>query len=184
MENSTDNQLIQAVRKGSNEAFRLLVVRYQQLVFAACFGVTRNYADAEDAAQEAFINFYRHIDQYDTSRPLKPWLLTIGMNCSRNIIRKNQRLRTVSEHELQRKASREESAMAGLDKSEKHSAIRRLVAQLPRTMREVCSLFYLAQCTCKEIADILNLSESNVKVNLHRSRKRLLENGIAQWRSA
>jgi len=184
MDHSTDSQLIQAVRKGSNESFRLLVVRYQQLVFAVCFGVTKNHADAEDAAQEAFLKFYNHIDQYDITRPLKPWLLTIAMNCSRNIVKKNLRMRTAGENELQLKASKEGSAMAGISKSEKFSAIRNLVAQLPRTMREVCSLFYLAQCTCKEIGEILNLSESSVKVNLHRSRQKLLENGIAQWRTA
>jgi RNA polymerase sigma factor (sigma-70 family) len=183
MNNLTDIELIKSARKGSNEAFRQLVLRYQQVVFAAAFGVTKNSADAEDAAQESFIRFHKHINQFDTSRPFKPWLLTIVMNCSRSIIKKNQRLQALGDNETLIETESVESPVADISKSEKRMAIRDLVAQLPDSMREVCSLFYLAQCTCKEISSILNLSESNVKVNLHRSRKKLLENGIGQWRT-
>ncbi len=180
MNNLSDKELIISARKGSNEAFRHLVLRYQKVVFAASFGVTKNSADAEDAAQEAFIRFHKHIEQFDSSRPLKPWLLTIAMNCSRNLIKKNLRLQQNEAHKEEQAVA--SSPAANISTNEKHLAIRNLVSQLPDSLREVCSLFYLAQCTCKEIAGILQLSENAVKVNLHRSRKKLLENGIGQWR--
>ena len=70
-----------------------------------------------------------------------------------------------------------------LIKGERNQAIRKLVNQLPGTLREVTSLFYLAGCSCKEVAEILEMTESAVKVALHRSRKRLF-NDMQEWRMA
>ena len=100
METQNDIALIKNAAKGSQESFRLIVLRYQQIVFAACYGITKNSTDAQDAAQETFIRFHKHIQQFDTSRPLKPWLLTIAMNCSRSLVKKaviNKKLKELDE---------------------------------------------------------------------------------------
>ena len=183
MNEQSDSQLIKSALKGSQESFRLIVLRYQQIVFAACYGICKNSSDAQDAAQETFIRFHKHIQQFDTSRSLKPWLLTIAMNCSRSLVKKaviNKKLKESAELE---EACVKEMPGKELSRQEKHQAIREMVTQLPDSLREICSLFYLAQCTCKEIAGILNTSENSVKVGLYRARKKLLENGIGQWRS-
>lgn len=180
----TDAAVVQRVLQGDSPAYRIVVERYQDLVFACAMTITANAADAQDAAQESFLRLYRHLDQYDPRRPLKPYLLRIAVNCSRNIVaarRRWQPLEELSAPMAELVDSGVSPAMDAVD-TERRAAVRALVNRLPQTLREVCSLFYLADHSCKEVADILQMSESAVKVALHRARKKLLELGPTELR--
>ena len=177
-----DSKLIAGVLSGDEQSFRSLLTHYQSAVFACTMAITRHSDDASDAAQEAFIRFYKNIDQFDSSRPLKPYIMRIAANCSRNLIAKKLRQERLLEEDLTLSASAASPQLA-LIKGERNQAIRKLVDQLPGTLREVTSLFYLADCSCKEVAEILEMTESAVKVALHRSRKRLF-NDMQEWRMA
>jgi len=112
---------------------------------------------------------------------------SFGMVCPPEYIEgltEDQYLNKLKENAELEEACAKETPGKEMSRQEKHLAIREMVTQLPDSLREICSLFYLAQCSCKDISSILNISESNVKVGLHRARKKLLENGIGQWRSA
>ncbi len=167
-----DAALIARAIRGDGHAFRDLVLRYQGAVFACAQAITRNPADAEDVAQEAFIRFHRNMSQFDPRRPLKPYLLRIAANCGRTLVSRRMR-----------RARREELADQGgsvaahpgreLPADGRVERVRRHVAQLPRTLREVVSLFYFAECSCREVAEALEMTENAVKVALHRARRRL-----------
>jgi RNA polymerase sigma-70 factor (ECF subfamily) len=169
----TDETIVQQVLQGDRAAYRLIVERYQNVVFACARAVTGNDADAKDAAQEAFIRLYRHLAQFDPRRPLKPYLMRIAVNCSRNITGTRRPWEPLEE-------TSEIVAPADATEPERHAAVRELVERLPQTLREVCALFYFAEHSCKEVAEILQMSESAVKVALHRARKKLLND----WRCA
>jgi RNA polymerase sigma-70 factor (ECF subfamily) len=169
----TDEAIVQQVARGDKAAYRLIVERYQNVVFACARAVTGNDADAKDAAQEAFIRLYRHLSQFDPRRPLKPYLMRIAVNCSRNITGTRRGWEPLEE-------TSEIVAPADASEPERHAAVRELVERLPQTLREVCALFYFAEHSCKEVAEILQMSESAVKVALHRARKKLLND----WRCA
>ena len=181
MNNGSDNQLDACERDaaliaraigGDECAFRELVQLYQGAVFACTQAVTRNPVDAADAAQEAFIRFHRNLAQFDPRRPLKPYLMRIAANCSRTMITKRIRR---AEREL--KAEGEKTAVSSpateIQRVERRQLIRARVDELPETMRQVTSLYYLAECSCREVAEILEMTESAVKVALHRARQRL-----------
>jgi len=169
----SDEAIVRRVLQGDSPVYRLIVERYQNVVFACARAVTGNDADAKDAAQEAFIRLYRHLAQFDPRRPLKPYLMRIAVNCSRNITGTRRGWEPLAE-------TSEVVAPADASEPERHAAVRELVERLPQTLREVCALFYFAEHSCKEVAEILQMSESAVKVALHRARKKLLND----WRCA
>lgn len=182
---TTDAELVRRAMEGDDQAFRELVLRYQRLVFACAYAITRNHADAGDAAQEAFIRLHRHLEQFDARRPLKPYLLRIAANCSRNVLARRRRHNEITQSNVDSHAAAAPShnARASIIQRERHEAVRQMITGLPHTLREVCSLFYLAECSCKEVGAILGMGESAVKVALHRARRRLLEHGIAELRA-
>jgi len=185
-EQDNDRVLIGLALDGDDDAFRRIVQRYQRVVFACAFTMARDADDAADLCQEAFIRFHRNLRQYDASRPLKPYLLTITMNCTRNLLRKRSRMAWTDGEEsaqLHRLADTRPSPEKRALKAERYHAVRQFVDALPTRLREVCSLFYLAERSCREIAGMLRMSETAVKVALHRARKRLLDSGIREWRT-
>ena len=169
----SDDAIVRRVLQGDTRAYRLIVERYQDIVYACARAITGSDADAKDAAQEAFIRLYRHLAQFDPNRPLKPYLMRIAVNCSRNISGTRRGWEPLEE-------TSEIVEPADASEPERHAAVRELVERLPQTLREVCALFYFAEHSCREVAEILQMNESAVKVALHRARKKLL----TDWRCA
>lgn len=173
-----DASVIQQVLDGDVEAFRGVVRKYQNIVNAFARSMTGNDAAARDLTQETFIRLYRHLDQFDAARPLRPYLLKITANLGRNRFKNNldpimatSNIDDLAEENVD--SSREPTPYERLAREEKLSEIRGVVAALPPQLREVCSLFYLSDRSCAEVASILDISENAVKVALHRARKRL-----------
>lgn len=79
-----DTELAERARKGDVAAFEELVVRYQQIAHRVAYLVTRSSADADDAAQEAFVKAYYALGRFRPGAPFKPWLLKIVSNEARN----------------------------------------------------------------------------------------------------
>jgi RNA polymerase sigma-70 factor (ECF subfamily) len=182
----SDAAVIARVLRGDDSAFGELVVRYQGMVFGCTRAITRNHADAADAAQEAFIRLYRHMEQFDPRRPLKPYLLRIATNCAHNAVARRPRTAPQLEDGADPALDSVPDAGPGPEQSmairERRVAVRSVVEALPGRLREVCALFYLADCACAEVAQILHMSETAVKVALHRAREKLKQGvALAEW---
>lgn len=174
MTQTDDTPLVQRSLAGDAAAFRALVVRHQGRVFACARAVLRHEDDAADVTQEVFIRFHRHLAQFDPRRPLAPYLLKIAVNRARDRLRERARRDEVPETALAAHVDARPDPGESLAAKELAKRVRALVAELPQTLREVCSLFYLSECSCAEVAAILGMHEGAVKVALHRARKRLL----------
>ncbi len=179
----SDAALVNRALAGDERAFTLLVKRYERLVWACTRAVTGNEADAADAAQEAFIRLYRNLEQFNPERPMKPYLAKIAVNSARNLLAARRRTAAFRE-ELVRieQGRRQVGPDRGLLAKERRAGVREQIAALPPVLRQVCSLFYLAECSCREISRSLSMSETAVKVALHRARRRLAP-ALAQWRT-
>jgi len=79
-----DTALVERARNGDVNAYEALVQQYQELAFRVAYQVTGNAADAEDAAQEAFVNAYYALARFRAGAPFRPWLLRIVANEARN----------------------------------------------------------------------------------------------------
>ena len=79
-----DTALVERARNGDVNAYETLVQHYQELAFRVAYQVTGDAADAEDAAQEAFVNAYYALGRFRQGAPFRPWLLRIVANEARN----------------------------------------------------------------------------------------------------
>jgi RNA polymerase sigma-70 factor (ECF subfamily) len=79
-----DSQLAARARGGDTAAFRYLKLRHQQVAFRAAYLITNDAAEAEDAAQDAFVKAFYALDRFRDGAPFRPWLLRIVANEARN----------------------------------------------------------------------------------------------------
>lgn len=182
---ASDSEIIQRVAGGDTEMFSEIISRYQSKIYGCAYAIMQNPHDAADVTQEVFVRFFRNIDQFDTRRPLSPYLLAIAVNCTRNIFRDRKMKFVESEDEsrdiIENISDHAPNPVEAMSISEKNRRIRELVGKLPVSMREICALFYLSEKSCAEVAQILDISESSVKTGLHRARKKLLESYTRGW---
>src|SRR5436190_6311754 len=85
--NLADGELVKRAKRGDVGAYEQIVERYREPVFRVAFLVTRSNADAEEAAQDAFVKAYRALGRFRADAPLRPWLMRIAVNESRNRLR-------------------------------------------------------------------------------------------------
>ena len=172
--------LVERARTGETRAYDALVRRFQD----AAVGYARSllagdYAAAEDAAQEAFVEAYRCLPTLREPKAFPGWLRCIVFkHCDR--VRRARRLATVPLNESAASSIAPNNGGWGADDparlalaDERARLVRAAVAALPPGEREVVSLFYLADDSHAAIADFLDVPATTVKSRLHAARKRL-----------
>lgn len=164
------------------QAFELLVERYQQKVFRLSFSMLRDPDRALDAAQEVFLKVWRALPRYDESASLSTWLFTITRNTCLTSIRSSS---------YRAASSLEEPAVRAVAQSLTHSPapvlagidVKALLGRLPATSREVVSLFYFQEKSYEDVAAMLNMPIGTVKSHLHRAKRALGEMVTGRVRS-
>jgi len=163
-----DGDLAERAREGDEQAFTMLVQRYERAVFALC-ARHLGTADAADATQETFVRAFTRLERFDRGRQLLPWLLTIA----RHLCIDHRRSRR---HEAQASAAAE---VAGAS-PEHHLAARaelgqleRAFAALPDGPREALALFHFHDLSYKQIAEQLEIPMGTVMTWIHRGRDAL-----------
>src|SRR6185312_15426954 len=92
-----DRALIEALRSGDPQAPRLLIERFQGVIFGLCFRMMGHRHDAEDVTQETFLRALRGISGFDMERPVRPWLLGIAANRCRTALSRRGRRPMIAE---------------------------------------------------------------------------------------
>ena len=141
-----------------------LAEAYRDRLFAAAFQVCKNAADAEDAAQEALLRYHVSEKQFERGEHIRAWLIRVAINCAKNASRSFWRRNTVPLEDYMETLE--------FDSGESRE-IFEAVMGLPEKYRLVIHLYYYEDYTVAEIAGILGLTQSNVKVRLNRGRKLL-----------
>ena len=149
-----------------------LVALYQSNLFAAAFNVCKNAQDAEDIVQDTFIRYYTINKEFDNEQHIRAWLLRVAINKAKN-----------ANHTFWRrnKLSLEDYLETLTFETPQSENLFETVMQLPEKYRIVIHLYYYEDYSVREIADILRLSESNVKVRLSRGRSLLKEALKEEW---
>jgi len=175
---STDQELVARVLNGEQQAFADLVEAYQTSVFNLTYRMLGNRDEAEDAAQEAFLRAYQHLDRYDAERPFKTWLLSIASNYCIDRIRK-RRLTWLSIDEPLPPHPALNSDEPGPEqatmRSEREAAMQALLNDLAPDYRAAVVLKYWYDLSYAEIAEALDTTESAIKSRLYRARQMLAE---------
>jgi len=175
MEYRDDNHYIEQVITGETAAFAPLVNRYKDLVFTLAMNITRNREDAEEVAQDVFLNAFRKLAGFRKESSFQTWLYRIAYNESITKIRKNKIKTLDLDEEITEIIPEEEveEDIAGLDEQEQKQVIAKILDKLPEIDRVLVTLFYFDNQTVIEISEVTGLGESNVKVRLHRVRKKI-----------
>ena len=175
-----DAELVKLVLAGSPDDFRLLVEKYQYLMEKWAFKHIGNFPDAENIAQEAFIEAYLSLDTLREPYKLGSWLQSIVSHIAISWIRKKRE--TISYEQISNSCGNGEIFMqsiqyeesrpdALLEQQEHDKLLQTAIANLPSTYQRVIMMFYFDDHSQKEIADAMNLTVPAVKSILHRSRQ-------------
>lgn len=169
MSNSSDAVLVQRCIDGARESYAELVRRHQGSVFGLAYRMTRNHADAEDLAQETFIQAYRKLRSYDPEYPFRTWILSICSNLTKNRFRSILRRRKaeaahVDLHPLDTRG--EQHDLAVLDEA---------IGQIPVTLRIPLVLKHVEGLAYEDIARVLGIGISAAKMRVKRGRDELVK---------
>ena len=171
---SADEQLVSQTLAGDRDAFGVLVHKYQEMVFAYAFQKVRNEADAQDVVQEIFLRAYRNLYALRHPHRFRSWLYAIMSNeCNRWLGRaaktrqRETMLADAGDNDL-RVQPAHTVPMEGW-----RADLEQAIAGLSDENRVAVSMFYMGDCTLKEISEFLGVSVNTVKTKLHRARQQL-----------
>jgi RNA polymerase sigma-70 factor (ECF subfamily) len=172
-----ERQLLLACRKGDQAACARLVRAYQDLALRTAFLMTSDPQAAEDVAQNAFLNAFRHLNGFDLERPFKPWFLAILANEARMFLRAQRRRPVVALDnvggDIDRLARRTDELLTRLVRDDQRSRVRKALADLDEPFRTTAILYYFNDLSIDEIAVALRCQPGTVKSRLHEARQRL-----------
>jgi RNA polymerase sigma-70 factor (ECF subfamily) len=169
-----DLTAVSEVLRGNTDAFRLIVDRYKDMLYRLSFSFLGNREDAEECAQDILVRAYRYLHRFSLEKRFLPWLYGIAVNHIRTSYARNRR-REARRQAWEQRADVRHCAdpQENLETAESREEIRAAVASLPRSLREPVILHYFEELRVAAIAEILGLSEANVKSKLLRGRRRL-----------
>lgn len=175
MNSLTDCEIIEQIRMGNANVYSILVDRYKHLVFTSAVRFLKNREDAEEVAQDVFLNAYRALDTFRGDSKVSTWLYRITYNkcldhCKKNARRKESQSVDISEsHNI----GVLDKQLEALEQDDRRLLVKRAIGKLTGEDALLVTLFYLEELTLKEISEIMGHSTNTLKVRLFRSRKRL-----------
>ena len=162
-----DAAAIDKCKQGDYEAFAHLVRRYQQQAIGHAVAIVGDRSDAQDAVQDAFIDAYKAIGTFETSRPFYPWFYVLLRNrCFKSTAKKRQ-TDVLDDVEIV-------APVAGLSNAERLD-LNAALKTLSNDHREIVTLKYLDDLSYEELAERLQISKGTVMSRLFHARKQLLK---------
>lgn len=180
-----EEKLIQRIRRGDRSAFRDLVDRYGDYVYRVTYSVLRDEKEAEDAAQETFIQVYKSLPDYRL-QGFKTWITRIAINKAIDLKRKRDRRQEENWDPIEvdaHVAQDEPEMLQELIDDERRVALRDKISVLPQGHRVVISAFYLQGKSYEDIAEELQVTVKTVESKLYRARIWMRDNWKEEeWR--
>ena len=179
MDVSDINNVITEIQKGNKNALKDFVDTYKKFVLNVCFKFVNNIDDANDIAQEVFIEVYRSIEKFRGDSNISTWLYRIATNRSLNYLRDNKKYYTdesysqdpdyIKEVSSDSKSNPEENTI----NNERANVLNKAIDSLPDKQKAVFILSKKDELTSIEISKILGLSVKAVESLMIRARKNL-----------
>jgi len=174
-------ELIQGLRNGDEMAFKYLVDNYQDRVFNTAIGIVQNAEDAQDVAQEVFIQVYRSIHNFKGEAKLSTWLYRIATTRALDLLRSRkskkrfgfmQRLFGEANEPLHELPDFNHPGIA-LDRKENAAKLFKAISQLPDNQKTAFTLHKLEDLSYQEISEVMQTSVPAVESLMHRAKQNL-----------
>ena len=173
MASNTDQIYIDKVLNGDSSAYKMLVDRHKDMAFSIALKIVRTREDAEEIVQDAFIKAYQKLSSFRKDSKFSTWLYRIVYNAAISHTRKRRLESTeLTAGTIENYSVDEIREGAGqMDTDQQKKLMNELIDQLPALEFTLINLYYRQEMSIDEISGITDLSASNVKVKLFRTRK-------------
>jgi RNA polymerase sigma factor (sigma-70 family) len=158
-------------RQGDKKAYRALYDLYARAMFNTAARILSNKAEAEEAVQDSFVKAFASLERFDQKYSFGAWLKRIVINRSLDLLRKKKVILVPlrDEHAEEQDSAGEEEPPYRIE------SVLAQMQQLPPGYRTILSLIVFENCTHREVAELLGISEGTSKSQYNRAKKKLLE---------
>jgi RNA polymerase sigma-70 factor (ECF subfamily) len=168
-----DARLVELARRGDQEAFGDLVMRYERRLIRVIMRFISDADIARDLAQETFLKAYQRLDQFDPSRRFGPWLFRVGVNLTLDYLRKKKRRgRWAVFSEIGKERTPDPATDDPRQAMDLSQEVSRVLEEVPEKYRSVLVLRDLEGFSTSEIAAIMDRKEATIRWRLAEARNR------------
>jgi RNA polymerase sigma-70 factor (ECF subfamily) len=161
---------------GDVQAFSYLVDKYKDMVFTLAVRILKNRENAEEVAQDSFVKVYQNIKKFKSKSKFSTWLYRIVYNTAISRVRVKQNpTMSIDDQKFFEIEDEKQNVSKSFDIENNKMILQRLLNKLDESDRALITLYYLDECKISEIAEITGQNNSNIKVKLHRTRKKMKE---------
>lgn len=179
----TQNELIELILKGNQEAFRTILEQYKGKVFRTCMGFVHDKEDAEELTQDVFVNLYQNLDRFKGNSSFSTWIYRITVNSSLNHLRKKrkfgfmQRLENIFGAEIRNERNSEMNLVENPEKilldNERNRQLYAAIDSLPKNQHIAFTLSKYEEMSQREISNVMGITEGAVEALLQRAKANL-----------
>ena len=193
MTGTSDNrdvaQRIASILAGNTHEFHDLIRPHERSVYVMALSLLHNEADAEDAAQEAFLKAFRNLANFRGDSKFSTWLISITLNEARSRLRSKKMVKMESLDEPPEEQGHFTPALLrdwreipsdALERNELRYLLQQAITELPLIYREIFVLRDVEELSVNESAEALGITVASVKVRLHRARIMLQKKLVPQ----
>lgn len=168
---------VRNVLAGNTSAFAFLVEKHNEMAFSIANKIVRNREDAEEIAQDAFVKAYQSLRTFKGDSKFSTWLYRIVYNAAISHTRRRRQEFVQLDERVVGDTTEDQifENLESVDPELQSRLVNEAINKLPADDSAIVTLFYMKENTIDDISQITGLSVSNVKVKLHRIRKKLYE---------
>ncbi|MFA6540570.1 MAG: sigma-70 family RNA polymerase sigma factor [Bacteroidota bacterium] len=177
MNQADDLELIQEFKKGNEQAFNKLVLRYQEKVYWVVRRFIPDHDDANDVAQNVFVKAYQSLHSFKGESSFYTWVYRIAVNLSLNEIRRKKvrKIFSIDDERTNEPQSGDDHPLEKMEKAELKMMIQKAVDRLPEKQKKVFILRYFEELPYDDISVILKTSVGGLKANYFHAVKKIGE---------
>ncbi|WPP51430.1 RNA polymerase sigma factor [Catalinimonas niigatensis] len=165
---------IREILEGNTSRFAYFVETYKDMAYSVAFSVVNHKEEAEDVVQDAFVKAYQSLHTFRKEAKFSTWFYRIVVNTALTRMKRNQKFSDMANYEVS-DALIENTAEAyqQLALAEQRKYIDLALAELNNEDRLTLTLYYLHECTMEEVSEISGIPTENLKMKMHRARKKM-----------
>lgn len=176
--NNEDSYLIEKVKERNQDAFKLLMIKYQPRIYSALYGYVKSKEDAEDLTQQVFIRVWNKIDSFRGDSAFFTWLYRVAINIAKNHVTsagyKKQKL-NISDEIANFEYPHFDSPELSIEGSETSKIIKDFISSLPEILKTAFILREYDGKSYEEIAEIIDCPVGTVRSRIFRAREAILD---------
>ncbi|NWJ52709.1 MAG: sigma-70 family RNA polymerase sigma factor [Bacteroidetes bacterium] len=175
MKFETDTFYLQQIMTGNVRAYAILVEKHKEMVFSIALKILHNREDAEEIAQDVFVKAYQSLANFKNEAKFSTWLYRIVYNTAiSKVRRKKVELSPLDDATINNYSDdTSENQFLLSDDPDRFELLQKALKSLPEDENVIVSLFYQNDSSIEDISSVTGLTVANVKVKLHRIRKKL-----------